>query len=646
MNFKPLVFPIIVLTLMAINAQGLEADIAATSPTNKIWKQTDWFGEEGIGIVEEEDRGAFADYYFAESVLMPPGELEVGVHTIYLGIDENYPEPGDKNIKDILLFIFGFVAAADIPGGSPPVKVYYSNFGTWAEKLWQEAPAFPPANGDTVIGINSLSVTAENFGFRFFLYAGVTMSGGYGGAYVAEVLFDPDQGQITGISNWTYLEGPGNPAGNPQTIACTDIFGFEGYSDRVICATGESGVISYYDGSGFTNAFIGGDETVYKISEFGGDTRMIMALTGPNGKIYYANLSTPYGPNYWNHSGFDTLESSDILDHFVFGNYHYYAGVFPAAVYRQGGESGIGATGDLPPDIFETPVGVYSLGHIGNLVLAGTGDYGLLYGSRDTGDNWAIASVLGEGTRIVSMLDLGVLYPLIVLAGAEGDYGGLYAFGAPAYAALESSALHINSADTHFDRINWDVDVNGGQVIVQVRTFDNRDMSDSMPWDVPDPDNPGETDLNPDTIASNGAILETLPSVRRGDRYLQYRVILVSSDTGESPVFKEIRLGYGSLGYDSLLPEDEVHAVPNPATGGECRIYYALSADAEVTAEIYDLKGRLVWSESESGWGLDPDQFIAWDTSNVAPGVYVYRVHARAGDDKTDSVVKKVAVLK
>jgi len=244
------------------------------------------------------------------------------------------------------------------------------------------------------------------------------------------------------------------------------------------------------------------------------------------------------------------------------------------------------------------------------------------------------------------MLDLGALYPLIILAGAEGDSGGLYAFGAPRHAILESSALHINSEDTHFGRVAWDVDLNDGTEIVQVRTFNDSGASAPTPWEISYTDNPNYILLNPDTIADNGKRLETLPSVRRGDRYLQYRVVLVSSEAGESPVFKEIRLAYGSLGYDSLLPADEIHAIPNPVVGNECLLYYALSTDAEVTAEVYDLKGRLVWSESENGNGLESGQFILWDTSNVAPGVYVYRVHARADGDKTDSVVKKLAVLK
>jgi hypothetical protein len=510
--------------------------------------------------------------------------------------------------------------------------------------FWEEAPSFPPVGGDSVVTIDSIEVTSENFGARFLLYAGVTMSGGYSGTYVSELVIEYEGSITITIGDWVYLGGPGNPADNPPTSFSTDLYGIDGYSDRVICATGNNGVISYYDGSSFSHVSIGNDETAHKISRLSNELQLVYALTGPHGNIYIGNLAAPYMPGFWGEDPDSTLESNDIYDHFIFANYHYYAGASPAAVYVQGGESDIVPTGELHSHIFEAPTGVYCLGHIGNLILAGTGDSGLLYGTRDTGDHWSIASVLGEGTRIISMLDLGALYPLIVLAGAEGDYGGLYAFGAPEFAVLESSALHINSTDTHFDRINWDVDVNGGQVIVQARTFDNRNMSDAMPWDRIN--EAGDFELVVPALESGDIMEKESEAVTRGDQYLQYRVILVSSDTGESPVFKEIRLGYGSLGYDSLLPEDEIHAVPNPATGGECRIYYALSADAEVTAEVYDLKGRLVWSGTERGIALKPDQFIEWNTSNVAPGVYVYRVHARTNGGETDSAVKKVAVVK
>ncbi|MCP4229165.1 MAG: T9SS type A sorting domain-containing protein, partial [bacterium] len=510
---------------------------------------------------------------------------------------------------------------------------------------------FPLAQGDTVSEINSLAVTSLDFSQDLLLYAGVTMSGGYAGVYAGDILYN--QYGIYQITNWTYLGGPGNPADNPPTSTCTDIYALDGYSDHLLCATGDSGVISYYDGSGFTHAFVGNDETTYEISLLDPISPAIMALTGPHGNIYTGYLLYPYDANFWVHEPDPpeenpvALDSDDIYDHFVFGNYHYYAGGSPAMIYRQGGESDIEPTVDLPSDFGGVPTAVYSLGHVGNLVLAGTGDYGVLYGTRDNGKRWAPAKTKSrDGTRIVTMLDLGSTYPLLLLAGADGDNGGLYVFAAPNYAFLESPKLIINYKDTHFDRATWDVDLNDGNVIVQVRTFNNSDASDATPWLVQDPDDPEGVIPNPDAVIENGHSMEAIPSVHRGDRYLQYQVILISSLTGESPIFKEIRLGYGSLGYDSLLPEDHIHAIPNPITTNVCTIHYALAADATVTAGVYDIKGRLVWSESEEGIGLKPNQFIDWDTSGVAPGVYLYRVNAETPGGDSDTVVKKLAVLK
>ncbi len=652
MECKYLVYSIILSMLLVAFAYAIETDIAASDPTKKTWRQTDWSGQAGVEFIEEDNIETFAGYYTEGSTMLPAGDLEVGVYQGYINIFNEERDPGYANVNDIVLCAIGIILAADIPTESPSAQIYYANFEDWSDKPWgRNVSSFPAAHGDTVSEINSLAVTSVDFSQELFLYAGVTMSGGYAGLYVGDILYD--QNGIYEITNWTYLDGPGNPADNPPTTSCTDIYALDGYPDHVLCATGDSGVISYYDGTGFTAAFVSNDETAYEISFPDPITPAIIALTGPKGNVYTGYFLYPYDSNFWVHEPDPpeenpvTLGSNDIYDHFVFGNYHYYAGGSPAIVYRRGGESGIEPTGDLPSDFSGAPTAVYSLGHVGNLVLAGTGDYGVLYGTRDNGVRWAPArAVVRDDTRIVTMLDLGALYPLIVLAGAEGEYGGLYVFAAPELAVLESSALHIDANDTHFGRVTWDADLNDGIVIVQVRTFNNPDTSDATPWLIPDPDDPDEVILNPDTVIDNGHRMEAIPSVDRGDRYLQYHIVLVSSDTGESPIFNEIRLGFGSLGYDSLLPEDHIHAVPNPVTGNVCDIHYALSADAEVTAEVYDINGRLVWSGSEVGHGLESGQFIPWNTSDVAPGVYVYRVFAQTGGGETDSAVKKVAVLK
>jgi hypothetical protein len=473
------------------------------------------------------------------------------------------------------------------------------------------------------------------------------MSGGYAGSYVGEIVVEYDPESRTTeiyIPNWVYLDGPGNPADTPPTTACTGVYAIDGYSDRVLLGTGDAGVVSYYDGSEFTPAVLGDDETIYGISSYSSDIPAVIALTGPHGRLYRGYLVAPYGQDFWHFDPEkDVTESDNIYDHFIFGNYHYFAGGSPARVYRQGGESGLDPTAEFPPEAGSVN-SVYSLGHVGNLVLAGTGGEGILFGTRDYGTTWARAIRFGEGNAIATMLDMGSTYPLIVLAGVVGNQGGLYLFGAPAYAILESPALVIDAEDTHFGILSWDGESNGGGIWTQVRTFNEEDGSDAMIWDKFN--EAGEFEFVVTPLKSGSVMEKDSNAVRRGDRFLQYRVALRSSVTGESPIFNEIRLSYGSLGYDSLLPEDHVHAVPNPVVGNECRISYALAADATVTAGVYDIKGRLVWSESEDGIGLRPEQFISWNTDGVAPGVYVYRVTANTSTGDTDTVVKKLAVLK
>ena len=59
--------------LSAVYAQSIEADIAASSPTNKVWIQTEWIGDGGMVTVEEKDKDGFTGYYVAGSQSTVPG---------------------------------------------------------------------------------------------------------------------------------------------------------------------------------------------------------------------------------------------------------------------------------------------------------------------------------------------------------------------------------------------------------------------------------------------------------------------------------------------------------------------------------------------------------------------------------------------
>ncbi|UCE26265.1 MAG: T9SS type A sorting domain-containing protein [Candidatus Coatesbacteria bacterium] len=610
----------VVLLIFYVSSFSDETAVGLAVPQYDTWTQTDWSGEYGgeYLVVSNPDI-KYNDYYDAYATLTPFGEISVGLYSQNIQIRQ-----GVTGVRDLVFAPTGhLIAAADMRVGDDTAgRVLFVWVESWAEE-WQLAPGFPPnAYGDTPIRVNSLEVT-----YDAYVFAGVTMRGGYAGVYRSLLTEE-------GITQpWEYLGGPGNPQDNPPTAKCTDVLSVYGLSDGLLVATGDSGRLFYYDGNDFTPIVLPDTETVHGLYRI--EPYFVKALTGPEGLQYFSHVSYPFD---WSVEEWGALDSADLYDSVSFGNYNYIGAGGPARVYRQAGLSDPVATGDLRGD----PEAVYCLGHVGNLILAGTGPSGILYGTRDNGNSWAVVSKIGEQTAILGIDDLGSYVPWLAFGCAAGDAGGFYFFAAPEFAYLESSALDVGAEDSTFGVITWDANDNGGIVEVYVRTFDAFDEDNN-------PIAPTWEEIPP--VPFSGFKMENMDEymegiVNRGDKYLQYGIFLGSSPTGESPVFEEIRLNYGSLGYESLLTEDEVYAYPNPVTNDICELHYALSEDADVTAEVYDLKGRLVWSAKAHGTALQPRERFEWDTSNIAPDVYFFRISARTADGDADAVVKKLAVLK
>jgi hypothetical protein len=452
------------------------------------------------------------------------------------------------------------------------------------------------------------------------------MSGGYAGIY--KTLISDQQGLI---HPWEYVtKSDLSPWQEPGTNGCTDIYCLNRLSDNFVCGTSGTNKIYVYDDGAFTpvNLLYTDHINRIKIMEYFAGT--LAALTGNQGYIY---RGFEYHPDQWSYDENYVLpDSGEAYDLISYGNFIFACGGNDAGIYRRVFESPFKPTGELPESISD----VYSLGYIGNILLAGADD-GIILGTRDKGERWARAVKLGTNTEVVNLDYFGTLYPWSALASAEGESGGLYFLNSPDEAILESSALYMESKDTTFGRLYYDANVNTGGVEVWARTFydfDDQDKPIAPPWD----DNA--------LVEESGMELEDLSSVMRGDRYLQYRVKLHSGPTGESPQFEEIRIEYGTLGYDTLLPDEEVAIIPNPVKGNKCGIYYSLGAPATVTARIYDIKGREITSLTENGDELISGQYLDWDTSGVAPGVYFVHVSALDDGGVEDHVVKKVAILK
>ncbi|RKZ07710.1 hypothetical protein DRQ25_10905 [Candidatus Fermentibacteria bacterium] len=114
-----------------------------------------------------------------------------------------------------------------------------------------------------------------------------------------------------------------------------------------------------------------------------------------------------------------------------------------------------------------------------------------------------------------------------------------------------------------------------------------------------------------------------------GRRYVQYRVILNSSDPDTTPVLNDVTISWNPVGVGEELDIDEYFlfgAEPNPASDF-VRIGFSVPDYAPVELSIYDLSGRLVIMPShvEYAPGVHHVHF-----TELNPGIYFCQM--RAGD--------------
>ncbi|MCH8011594.1 MAG: T9SS type A sorting domain-containing protein [Candidatus Marinimicrobia bacterium] len=84
---------------------------------------------------------------------------------------------------------------------------------------------------------------------------------------------------------------------------------------------------------------------------------------------------------------------------------------------------------------------------------------------------------------------------------------------------------------------------------------------------------------------------------------------------------------------------------PNPFNAQTVISYY-LPNESYVTLSIYDLTGRKL-ETLESGRLVSGRHKVKWDASNVASGVYIYRISTGSfGETEQGIAVKKLVVLK
>jgi hypothetical protein len=89
----------------------------------------------------------------------------------------------------------------------------------------------------------------------------------------------------------------------------------------------------------------------------------------------------------------------------------------------------------------------------------------------------------------------------------------------------------------------------------------------------------------------------------------------------------------------------EILVYPQPASGDTVYFYYRLDTAAAIRIEIFNVVGEKVkeLADDSAGSGI---RHTPWDLRGVAPGVYLYRLHTRSGDQEAVSAWKKLVIVK
>ena len=141
-----------------------------------------------------------------------------------------------------------------------------------------------------------------------------------------------------------------------------------------------------------------------------------------------------------------------------------------------------------------------------------------------------------------------------------------------------------------------------------------------------------------------GSFTYPLSSLTEGDHDLRLRVWDTSNNYAESSISFKVKKG--------TVPEIiNLYADANPATTG-VNFYVEHnrpSVRTEVTVAVYDLMGRMVWSDTRTDRSETAGTPFSWDLTDkagrrVSRGIYVYRATIDAEGDQQQSVARKIAV--
>jgi len=95
------------------------------------------------------------------------------------------------------------------------------------------------------------------------------------------------------------------------------------------------------------------------------------------------------------------------------------------------------------------------------------------------------------------------------------------------------------------------------------------------------------------------------------------------------------------------VPGGDAIAFPNPASGDQVTFMYSLGAPADISIEIYNLRGYKVAHLEDNNKSAQINRKTTWDIRHIAPGVYLYQVIVKSTDGRiSKNRMRRVVITK
>ena len=135
-----------------------------------------------------------------------------------------------------------------------------------------------------------------------------------------------------------------------------------------------------------------------------------------------------------------------------------------------------------------------------------------------------------------------------------------------------------------------------------------------------------------------------IPQSTLGSYYISVKAVDTSNNETNEVSELIIQAGNGDVPPPEF--EESVYAFPNPVKTERVNIAYTLTGSYKVSIDIYDIMGKLIWSEKKDA---SDASYSVWHLQNesgnsIASGVYIYRVKLDNGSDVYKTVKKLIVI--